>query len=74
MDVVAGIVWDPREPPLPEIQHVDNVNVQPFRLPPVPQQGRGDFVIREPTRNILPPLSVSLVVQVVQDTAKITVT
>jgi hypothetical protein len=71
MDVVAGIVWDPREPLPPELHNID---AQPSHPPPTLQQGRGDFVIQEPTRNILPPFSVSLIAQVVQDTAKVTVT
>jgi hypothetical protein len=74
MNVISGIVWDPREPLPPELQHVHNVDVQSFHPPPALQQSRGDFVIREPTQNILPPLSVSLIARVVQDTAKITVT
>jgi hypothetical protein len=71
MDVIAGIVWDPREPPPPELQHANNIDVQPSHPPPALQR---EFVIREPTRNILPPLSVSLIAQIVQDTAKVTVT
>ena len=85
MNVVAGIVWDPREPPPPELlgysssfsvvqpQPVEPACARPQNINGVHNHS-GDFVIRELNRNILPPLSVSLNGRIIQDTAKITVT
>ena len=87
MNPLAGIVWDPREPVPRELlreinvenyrphweqrrrQHGWNVNQFP-QLPPPPE----DIIIREPGRNILPPLSISLRANVVQDIAQVSVT
>jgi len=89
MNAIAGIVWDPREPPPPELLRAGHGHFHhgvhhrrerrgrpaPRPAPPAPHHEEvADFVIREPTRNILPPFSISLKAQIVQDTAKVTVT
>lgn len=53
----------------PRGRHVWNVNPLP-QLPQPPE----DIIIREPERNILPPLSISLRAKVVQDIAQVTIT
>ena len=40
---------------------------------PKSRRDNPDLVVQEPTRNVLPPLSISLEAQIVQDTAKVTV-
>jgi Vault protein inter-alpha-trypsin domain/von Willebrand factor type A domain len=67
------VVWDPREPPPPEL--VGEFEI-PYPIQPHSidfQHYYPDLVIKEPERNILPPFSVSLTARIVQDTAKVTV-
>jgi len=65
METVVGIFWDPREPPPPGY-------AIPFE-DPSPLQAL-DSAARVPSRNHLPPLSISLNAQIVHDSAKISVT
>jgi hypothetical protein len=80
MDVRAGIFWDPREPLPPGVEAVvdgahDFGEYQPQPQPGErPRRGWDKVAIRKPQRNSLPPLSVTLTAQVIQDTAKVTVT
>lgn len=80
---IPGIVWDPREP-LPPAHYAPRAGVRHFessRAPNPDFRNVGDvhsdvkdLVIRQADRNILPPLSVSLTAQIIQDAAKVTVT
>src|SRR5579859_6672902 len=88
-NMVAGIVWDHREPIPPEFhgvfephdldarwQHLERGPAIPQNVNNIHQvrDGVEDFVIRELDRNILPPLSSSLRARIIQDTAKVTAT
>ncbi|OTA62298.1 VIT-domain-containing protein, partial [Hypoxylon sp. EC38] len=84
----AGIVWDPREPLPPEFNHLGGkhhnlsyhthiqTNQAPSSVIPFPGTSLKEFpdnVVKEPTRNVLPPLSISIDGHIVGDTAKVTV-
>ncbi|KAI0120915.1 VIT-domain-containing protein [Hypoxylon sp. NC0597] len=84
----AGIVWDPREPLPPELEHLHrkphnpsyhtHIQTEQTPFPIIPFSGASlkefpDNVVKEPTRNVLPPLSISIDGHIVGDTAKVTV-
>lgn len=70
---IHGVRRDAR-PFHPLLAHQQPEHQHPEHQRPVHELKMDNLVIREPNRNILPPLSVSLKAQVVQDTAKVTVT
>ncbi|KAI1443782.1 VIT-domain-containing protein [Annulohypoxylon stygium] len=70
----AGIVWDPREPLPADLGGQTHVAYHVHALPDEPIiKVLPDNILKEPTRNLLSPLSVSINGRIVDDTARVTV-
>ncbi|KAI0891832.1 VIT-domain-containing protein [Annulohypoxylon nitens] len=70
----AGIVWDPREPLPADLGGQTHVAYHVHALPGEPMiKVLPDNILKEPTRNLLSPLSVSINGRIVDNTARVTV-
>ncbi|KAI1204994.1 VIT-domain-containing protein [Annulohypoxylon truncatum] len=72
----AGIVWDPREPLPADIErqsHVDGSYHSYTLSEKQTVKELPDNILKEPTRNLLSPLSVSINGRIVDDAARVTV-